>query len=106
MDTDYSLVITTVPTEEQATQLAHLLVSGRFAACVQMQTIRSVCRWKGELCAGPECMLMIKTTTAAYPRLEEFIKANHSYETPEIIRIPIAGGSPEYLAWLGENVSL
>jgi periplasmic divalent cation tolerance protein len=104
MENTYTLVLTTVANEEEATSLAHSIISSGLGACVQIQSIRSVCRWKGELCAGPECLLMIKTTDIKYPELEQHIKASHSYETPEIIKIPISGGSREYLGWIDQCV--
>ncbi len=103
MEETYILVLTTVASQEQAAELARSIVSAGLAACVQIQTIRSVYRWKGELCDEPECLLMIKTTEGRWADLERHIKANHSYETPEIVKLPIAGGSREYLAWIGES---
>jgi periplasmic divalent cation tolerance protein len=79
-------------------------VDAGLAACVQIQAIRSVYKWKGEVCAEPEFLLMIKTAERQYASLEQHIKANHSYETPEIVKLPITGGSREYLAWIDECV--
>jgi periplasmic divalent cation tolerance protein len=100
----YILVLTTVAGQEQARDLAHSIVSAGLAACVQIQAIRSVYRWKGEVCDEPECLLTIKTTEGRYADLERHITANHSYQKPEIVKLPIAGGSREYLAWIGESV--
>jgi periplasmic divalent cation tolerance protein len=104
MDNAYLVVLTTVGTKQFANDLAHSIVSARLAACVQIQQVQSVYRWKGEVCSEPEWLLAIKTTDARYAELEQHIKANHSYETPEIVKVPIAGGSREYLAWLGKSV--
>jgi periplasmic divalent cation tolerance protein len=102
MDKNYILVLTTVADEEQAGDLARSIVDAGLAACVQIQPIRSVYRWKGETCDEPEWRLMIKTTGAQYAKLEQHIKTNHAYETPEIVQVPITGGSREYLAWMDE----
>ena len=102
MESGYIVVLTTVASEEQGEMLARSIVVGGLAACVQIEGIRSVYRWKGEVCAEPEFRLMIKTTEGQYAGLEQHIKANHTYETPEIIKLPIAGGSREYLAWIDE----
>jgi periplasmic divalent cation tolerance protein len=99
------LVLTTVATKQFANDLAHSIVDARLAACVQMHAVESVYRWKGEVCGEPEWVLAIKTTEARYAELEQFIRANHSYEMPEIVRLPIAGGSREYLAWVSEGVA-
>jgi periplasmic divalent cation tolerance protein len=98
------LVLTTVGTKQFAGDLAHSIVSARLAACVQIQSVQSVYRWKGEVCAEPEWLLAIKTTDARYAELEQHIRSNHSYETPEIVRLPIAGGSAEYLAWIANSI--
>jgi periplasmic divalent cation tolerance protein len=100
----YVVVLTTVGTKQFANDLAQSIVEARLAACVQIQAVQSVYRWKGKVCAEPEWQLAIKTTDAKYAELERHIRANHSYETPEIVRMPIAGGSAEYLAWIGECV--
>jgi len=105
MEHTYIVVLITVATEEEADDFARFIVGAGLAACVQMQPIRGVYRWKGEVCSGSEWRLMIKTTDAQYPSLEQHIKDNHSYETPEIIKLPIIGGSREYLAWIDECVT-
>lgn len=104
MEDTYILVLTTVATRQFANDLARSIVDARLAACVQMHGVESVYRWKGEVCNEPEWQLAIKTSDAKYAELEQHIRANHSYETPEIVRLAIAGGSREYLAWIGECV--
>jgi periplasmic divalent cation tolerance protein len=98
------IVLTTVGTRQFANDLAQSIVSARLAACVQIQQVQSVYRWKGEVCAEPEWQLAIKTMESRYAALEQHIRANHSYETPEIVKVAIAGGSREYLAWVGNCV--
>jgi periplasmic divalent cation tolerance protein len=100
MEDAYVLVLTTVATEEQAAELAHGMVGAGLAACVHMSAVRSVYRWEGAVCDEPEWRLAIKTTGAQYAKLEEHIRANHAYATPEIVKLPIAGGLAEYLAWM------
>ena len=97
---NYVAVLTTVATEVQAAALARGIVEARLAACVQMEAIRSVYRWKGEVHDEPEWKLAIKTTARRCAELERHIRANHPYEMPEIVRVEIAGGSAEYLGWI------
>jgi len=42
----------------------------------------------------------ILTATDRVAALTDHIKANHTYDVPEIIATPITGGSVEFLAWL------
>jgi periplasmic divalent cation tolerance protein len=104
VESSYIVVLTTVESEEQGEKLARSIVDAGLAACVQIQAIRSVYKWKGEVCAEPEFLLTIKTIERQYADLEQHIKANHTYETPEIVKLLITGGSREYLAWIDQCV--
>lgn len=101
MNTTYGLVLTTVAGDAEARGLAAGLLEGRLAACVQTLPIQSAYRWKGAIHNEAEQLLLIKTKAALYPEVEAFIRAKHSYETPEIVWIPIAAGAAGYLEWLG-----
>lgn len=98
----YCLVLTTVSTAQQAETLARKIVEAGLGACVQIEAIRSVYRWQGALCDEPEQRLSIKTRRARFEALERFIRANHGYETPEIVQVPITAGSAAYLQWMDE----
>lgn len=95
------LVLTNLPDTASAETLATRLVEERLAACVNiLQPCRSVYRWQGAVETANEVPLLIKTTGACYPALEAAIRAQHPYETPEIIALPIHRGLPDYLAWV------
>ncbi|MBL8190734.1 MAG: divalent-cation tolerance protein CutA [Acidobacteria bacterium] len=103
--TDALVVLTTTETEADAERLARLLVEAELAACVQvLPRMSSIYRWQGKVEQAGETLLLIKTTREAYARLETAIKQNHSYETPEIIALPVEAGSAEYLNWLEASV--
>jgi periplasmic divalent cation tolerance protein len=102
-DPGYCLVLTTVSTVQQAESLARQIVETGLGACVQIEAIRSIYRWQGALCDEPEQRLSIKTRTARFEALERFIRAHHSYETPEIVQVTITAGSAAYLQWVDEG---
>ncbi len=103
--TDALVVITTTETEADAERLALLLVEAELAACVQvLPRMTSIYRWQDKVEQSAEALLLIKTTLAAYVRLEAAIKQNHTYETPEIIALPVEAGSDGYLNWLETSV--
>ncbi|GAA6755650.1 cation tolerance protein CutA [Thermus sp. 2.9] len=98
------VVLITVPTEEVAKTLARALVEERLAACVNIVPgLTSIYRWQGEVVEDRELLLVVKTTTFAFPRLKERVRALHPYTVPEIIALPIAEGHGPYLEWLREN---
>lgn len=97
------VVLLTAGSREEATRLAEMLVGGRLAACVQiLPEMESVYRWQGTIKREPEILLLVKTTQARFAELESEVRALHSYETPEIIALPIVAASAPYLAWLTE----
>jgi periplasmic divalent cation tolerance protein len=103
-DAEILLVLTNLPDRAAAERVARALIEIRAAACVNiLAECRSFYRWQGKLESEGEVPLLIKTTRAAYPRLEETIQKHHPYDLPEIIAIPIAAGLPEYLQWLAEE---
>lgn len=100
MDAEFGMVLTTVAEPDVARRLADGLLDQRLAACAQTLPIHSAYRWKGAIRREPEILMLIKTTAALYPEVEAFLRAHHPYETPEIVWLPIAAGSADYLAWL------
>lgn len=96
----YVIVMTTCPDDEQATRLAVALVEKKLAACVQLSHITSIYRWQGAVETGKEVRLAIKARGADYEAIEALILAMHSYETPEVIAIPVVAGSRNYLDWI------
>ena len=103
MTATYCMILTTTDQPGEAEKLAKQLVQKQLAACVQVFPITSTYRWEDGLVTEPEWMLIIKTRSELYQKIEEFLLEKHSYETPEILQIPISQGSENYLAWLKTN---
>ncbi len=101
----YMLVFCTCENQPQGMQIGEALVRERLAACVNiLPPIQSIYRWEGNIETAEEVLLLIKTTRDRFPALRDRIQQLHSYDTPEIIAIPITDGSEKYLAWLGAQV--
>lgn len=99
-------VITTVASRAEGDRLAALLVEQRLAACVQVVgPISSTYRWEGEVKVSEEWQCQIKTRAEFFNALKEAIRQHHSYETPEILAMPIGLGNADYLSWIEKNVS-
>ncbi|HVN87142.1 MAG TPA: divalent-cation tolerance protein CutA [Candidatus Binatia bacterium] len=99
--TDFVVVLVTVGSAAEGERIAETLVREQLAACVNVVgPIRSIYTWKGELQRDDERLLVIKTRAAVFDELDRRVRALHSYETPEVIALPISAGSPPYLDWL------
>src|SRR6185437_6118098 len=101
MDDDPIVVFMTAANGEEATRLADMLVGSHLAACVQiLPEMESVYRWQGKVEREAEILLIAKTTRAKFADLEREVRALHSYDTPEIVAVPVVMGAGPYLHWL------
>jgi periplasmic divalent cation tolerance protein len=84
----------------EARRLSTGLIRNRLAACVNILDVRSVYRWEGKLHDDTERLLVIKSTPSSFKEIESYIKANHSYDCPEIVAMESSKVSKEYLQWV------
>ena len=98
------MVMTACASEDEAELIINALLAGRQAACIQMTPVTSHYIWDGERQCSRELLLFIKCLAENYDAIEKTILKLHSYDTPEIIRVPIEGGYDRYLSWLAEPV--
>jgi len=98
---DAIVVFMTAANGEEAARLAEMLVGAHLAACVQiLPEIESVYRWQGKIERQAEVLLLAKTTRGKFDELEREVRSLHSYDTPEIIAVPVIAISTPYLKWL------
>lgn len=104
---DVVALMCTVPSEEAGSKLGRVVVEEGLAACVNIVPgLRSIYRWKGDLCEDAECLLLIKTVRARLPSLARRVEQLHPYETPELISLPVQGGLQGYVSWVREQTSI
>ena len=95
------LVFTAVPTNSVARRMAQALVQERVAACVTiLPNAQSIYRWKNKIEKTAECLLLIKSTPAAFVKLKRQIQKLHPYEVPEIVCFKSTGILSNYAAWM------
>jgi len=100
------LVLTNLPDRASAERIAQSLVESHAAACVNiLAECSSVYRWQGKIENATEFPLLVKTTGAAYPQVEELIRSQHPYELPEIIAVFVDSCLPAYLQWIAQETS-
>ena len=66
--------------------------------------VRSVYEWEGKVEKSTEAMLVIKSSVERLAALELLVKKMHPYDVPEFLVLPVAGGSSEYLQFLGQGI--
>jgi periplasmic divalent cation tolerance protein len=101
---DEIIVLITAANNDEAGRIATALVDGRFAACVNIVPgVRSLFFWEGKTQNETETLLIAKSRLPLLEQLIMLVKSLHSYTVPEIIALPIIGGSADYLSWLRET---
>ena len=98
----YCIVTTTCDDKQNVEKITKALFDNEIASCIQTHNINSTYVWKGNIENADEIILYIKTRKELYKEVETCILDNHSYETPQIVQIPITDGYLDYLNWIDE----
>lgn len=100
----FCVVLVTAPKMSEARRLARMLLKAKLCACVNIvKSIDSFFWWENKIDNSKEALLLIKTKRSLFKKLIRFVQNAHSYTVPEIIALPVLGGSKEYLDWLEES---
>ncbi|HEX2024124.1 MAG TPA: divalent-cation tolerance protein CutA [Acidimicrobiales bacterium] len=101
--TGWLQVQVTAASREEADGVASAVLGPRLAACVQVVgPVESRFWWEGRLDTATEWLCLIKTTDERLDAVVAAVGEAHSYDTPEIIAVPVVGGSEAYLRWVTE----
>jgi periplasmic divalent cation tolerance protein len=100
------VVLVTAPDLKVARKLARAALQSRLIACANLiPKIESHYRWRGRVESSGEVLLMLKTTRPRLTSLEKLIIANHPYDTPEFLVVPVGAGNRRYLKWIANSVT-
>ena len=104
MNASCIVVLITAKDRQEAQGIAQALVQEKLIACANVVAgVESLFRWQGKVDIAQEVLLVLKTKRTLFNKLAARVKALHSYETPEIIALPIVAGSRDYLNWIKES---
>lgn len=98
------IIFITASSMEEARKIAGDLVVKGLVACVNIiPNIESIFTWQGKTEVAKEVLLVAKTKTKLFSKVEKKVKESHSYECPEIIAFPVTKGNKNYLKWIKES---
>lgn len=98
------VIFITTASIDEAEKISNALVEQKLVACSNViSPIHSIFRWQGEICKEAEVLLILKSVKTRFVEIVTEVKKLHSYQTPEIIALPIMDGSPEYLQWVTDE---
>jgi periplasmic divalent cation tolerance protein len=96
------ILFVTCPPDEAPALLRQLVEERLVAGGNILPGVRSIYRWKGEICDDPEVVMLIETAADRLEAAMERLAELHSYETPKILAFEPAAGRPDYLSWVHE----
>ncbi len=100
----FAAVLITAPDLKTARTLARAALRARLIACANLvPRIESHYRWQGKIESGVEVLLVLKTQKSNLLALEKLILAQHPYETPEFLVLPLNAGNQRYLDWMNRS---
>lgn len=95
------IVLVTAPNLKTARALAKAALQARLIACANIvPRIESHYWWRDKLESGTEVLLILKTRKSKLAALQNQILAQHPYDTPEFLVLPLEAGNQRYLDWL------
>jgi periplasmic divalent cation tolerance protein len=98
------VIFITCPNIKEANHIASVLIDKKLAACVNIiPKIDSIFRWQGKIDKASEVLLIVKSRKSLFKKIAATVKKHHSYDTPEIIALPIILGNKKYLHWLKDS---
>jgi periplasmic divalent cation tolerance protein len=104
VDEEYCEVVVTADDADWLAGFTRTLVEERLAACGHnVATIRSVYRWQGAVHDEPEARVALHTRRSLLPAIVARTEQLHPYDVPCVIALPLVGGNPAYLRWIGEE---
>ena len=104
MTTELAEVIITAADADWLAEFTRRLVEDRLAACGQnIAAIRSIYRWDGAVQDDPEARVALHTRMDLVDAIVERANAEHPYDVPCVIALPIDQGNPAYLQWVEQE---
>jgi periplasmic divalent cation tolerance protein len=104
-DSEYVAVFITTADDEEAQLISQALLEQKKVACANIIAgVSSQFWWQDKIDTENESLLIVKTTASLLNKVVTLVQEAHSYDNPEIIALPIVGGSQDYLEWIGRVV--
>lgn len=95
------VVLCTAPDEDSAQELAAVALGEKLAACVTLLPgASSMYYWEGKLEQSYEVQMLFKSDTQHQQALLACLRQHHTYQTPELLVLPVRDGDKDYLSWI------
>ena len=105
MNINYIVILVTAKDKKEASRIAQGLLEAKLIACANIiGGVQSLFWWDGKIDSSKEVLLVLKTKKSLFKKVAAKVRSLHSYQTPEIIALPMVDGSKDYLNWISSSV--
>ncbi len=105
MKDEYILILTSTDTKKNYKLICEKLLNEKSCACISIiPKMKSLFFWDNKLQKNKEWLLLIKTTSKSYKKIESILLKYHKYEVPEIISFKIDKGYEKYFKWISSEI--
>ena len=103
---DLADVTITAPDPDWLADFTRRLVADGLAACGNIVSgVRSLYAWEGDVQDDREALVILHTRRALVSAIIERATAEHPYDTPQVLVLPVVDASPGYRDWLLASTS-
>lgn len=99
------IVFVTCAPNQGAPLLRQLVEEALVAGGNIISGVRSIYRWKGQICDEPEEILLMETSDGQIDALMKRVRELHSYEVPKILMFEPREGLGDYLQWVEQETA-
>lgn len=101
MENYYIIVLVTAKDKAEAEKISQTLLEEKLIACANIiSPVTSLFHWKGKIDRSEECLVVMKSRLDLFGKIAERTNELHSYDLPEVLALPVVGGSEDYLGWI------
>ena len=91
---------------KEAGTITDVLLRKRMISCANILSgAESRFWWKGRIESARETLVIMKTVSANFSKVEREVRRLHSYDVPEVVALPISEGSAPYMRWLEDTAA-
>ena len=101
MTPDLVTITVTAPDADWLAEFTRGLVTDRLVACGNVVAgVRSIYAWEGEVHDDAEALVLLHTRAALVDAVIARVRADHPYDEPQVLTLPVIGTSEGYAAWI------
>lgn len=94
-------ITVTAPDADWLSDLTQQLVAQRLVACGNViPGVHSTYRWAGRIDQTDEAVVLFHTRAALVPQVIAAVEAQHPYDTPQVVALPVLAASAAYHQWV------